>query len=364
MNSIVLGDVAERLAVQRITGEKSDANFKEMLKYYPENNHDEFKNCWCAAFVFHCCRKSGMNLPFGTNKTMQKGNFRRFASVIAWVEWAQVLGFLHETKNFTPQRSDIVIYNNIIPVEYKEHDSLWCDHIGIVLSFDNDTLVVAEGNVDNQNISGIVKRQCNETIGCYIRIPEHNIYDDWQIDSDKLSFRTMRDTAEDKAQLLEWLSNPTVTDLAWGDHAPWDMQKLEEHFIAKLKENSSVTPCFIEANGEPIGYIQYYPIEEDSYLFKPPVSYDSFKDGYGMDLMIGYPGLWSKGIGSKVIRMMTDFLIHSKGAKLVCADPEEGNHRSVKCWRKAGFVPVGIVPNFDDPERQSVFMVYRNNENE
>ncbi len=358
MNRIALGDVAEKLAAKRIVGEKSDADYMEMLKYYPENDPDEFKSGWCAVFIYHCCREAGMNLPVGTNKTTKSGKFRWFTGVIAWVEWAQTCGFLHEVKDFSPYRGDIVIYNNIIPVEHKQEDSLWCDHIGIVLACNEDTITVAEGNVNNQNIGGIMSRQRNKTIGCYIRIPENNLYDNWQIGSCELSFREMSDTDEDKAQLLEWLSNPSVVEWAWKENAPWDMKKIEVHFVPKILPGSDTTPCFLELNGEAIGYIQYYPIAKDSYLFEPPLSYKQFEGGYGLDLMIGYPGLWNKGVGNKAVRMMADYLIASKGARLVCADPEENNPRSIACWSKAGFTPVGVIPNFDEPENRSVLMIY------
>jgi len=358
MNRIALGDIAERLAAKNIAGEISDADFMEMLKYYRENNPDEFKNGWCAAFVYHCCREAGMNLPIGTNKTAKSGKFRWFTGVIAWVEWAKACGYLYETDGFMPYRGDIVIYDHIIPKEYRQKGGLWCDHIGIVLACDEDTITVAEGNVNNQNSGGIINRPRNGTIGYYIRIPEHNMYDNWQIGSYTLSFRKMRNTKEDKAQLLEWLSNPSLTEWAWKENAPWDMKKIEAQFKPKILAGSSVTPCFLELNGEAVGYVQFYPVAEDSYRFEPPLSFSQFQGGYGLDLMIGYPGLWSKGVGCQAVRMIADYLIHEKGAALVCADPEENNLRSVACFEKAGFVPAGVILDYNEPEKRSVLMMY------
>lgn len=83
---------------------------------------------------------------------------------------------------FTPERGDILIYNNIIPHEDKLENSAWHDHIGIVLSCEDDSLIVAEGNVGNKNISGIVSRKRDDKIGCYIRIPKSYSYDGWKID--------------------------------------------------------------------------------------------------------------------------------------------------------------------------------------
>lgn len=180
MKRETLGNVAETFALKHIVGEKTNADYIEMLKYYPENDPDEFKNCWCCAFVYHCCREYEIELPLGTHKTTRKGHFRWFTSAIAWFEWAQVNGFIYnESPDITPERGDIVIYNNIIPEEHKQQDSLWCDHVGIVLSCDSKYLTVAEGNVKNQNVSGIMQRKRDVTIGCYIHIPEDYVSDEY-----------------------------------------------------------------------------------------------------------------------------------------------------------------------------------------
>ncbi len=92
-------------------------------------------------------------------------------------------GFCHfEKDDFTPERGDIVIYNNIIPKEDKPENSTWCDHMGVVVFCRNDNLMVAEGNTGNKNVSDIISRRRDNTIGCYIRIPKDYIYDGWKID--------------------------------------------------------------------------------------------------------------------------------------------------------------------------------------
>ncbi len=92
-------------------------------------------------------------------------------------------GFRRDDRDgFNPQRGDIVIYRNIIPFEYRQPNSLWCDHIGIVLACAGDRLTAAEGNVDNRNESGVVSRTRGDRIGCYLRIPDGYSYDGWKFD--------------------------------------------------------------------------------------------------------------------------------------------------------------------------------------
>jgi hypothetical protein len=177
-------DIAETYANKNITGEKSNADFMKIIKYYPEDSiFDGLKNAWCAAFVYHCCIESGLMMPIRVPHTAKRVANTRFNGVDGWYGWGMESGFCYfEQDGFTPERGDIVVYNNIIPKEDKPENSTWCDHIGVVLSCDDDNLNVAEGNVGNKNVSGIVSRKRDGTIGCYIRIPEGYKYDGLKID--------------------------------------------------------------------------------------------------------------------------------------------------------------------------------------
>ena len=176
----VFADIAEGLASEKVCGEKNDIDFMNIIKYYPEPSaFDELRNYWCAAFVYHCALKAGLELPI-----RQPPFKNRFAGVGTWYHWGTANHFCYYEKDgFKPSRGDIVIYNNIIPAENKETNSSWHDHIGVVLSSENEEfLIVAEGNIDNRNVSGIINRKCDHTIGCFIRIPENFEYDGWNCD--------------------------------------------------------------------------------------------------------------------------------------------------------------------------------------
>lgn len=176
----LLADVAQELAAMKIWGEKSDKNFMQIIRYYPElTAFDELKYAWCAAFIYHCIVEAGLELPI---RYKPKSN-TRFACVEAWLKWGEINGFcFFETDKFLPARGDIIIYNNIISPGNKPVNTPWYDHIGIVLSVDCENLTVAEGNVDNKNVSGIIERRRYENIGCYLRIPDGYEYDGWKYD--------------------------------------------------------------------------------------------------------------------------------------------------------------------------------------
>jgi len=171
-----------------------------------------------------------------------------------------------------------------------------------------------------------------------------------------ISVRRLNNNAYDKEKLLEWLTNEELLALAYGEDAPWDMQKLEAAFMHKADDGEDVTACLIELDCEPIGYIQYYPLEHDSYKFTADIPYGKFSGGYGVDIFIGLPTLWGHGLGTRTVHAMTEYLFDKMNATVVCADPEKNNRRSVKCWEKAGFEKMGIIENYDDPDKLSILM--------
>ena len=167
---VKLGDIAEDLAGKKIQGLKSDSDFCKIIHYFPEASaFDELINAWCAAFVYHCVILANLELPIRYKPTANT----RFACVEAWYQWGRECGFCYYEKDgFNPTRGDILIYDSIIPEANKPQNTPWHDHIGIVLDSDSDHVLVAEGNVNNNNISGILTRKRNSNIGCYIRIPD------------------------------------------------------------------------------------------------------------------------------------------------------------------------------------------------
>lgn len=176
--------VAEALASKRVTGERTDPEYMKIVRYFPEDDAPEgFKYGWCAAFVYHCCLEAGLVLPIHAGHTAQTTEGSRLGGIKGWHRLGIKNGFCrYEKDGFTPRHGDIVVYDNIVPPENKAPNSGRYDHMGIVLACGPDTLVAAEGNVDNKNVSGIVTRKRDDTVGFYIRIPEDYSYDGWKID--------------------------------------------------------------------------------------------------------------------------------------------------------------------------------------
>ncbi|MTI70557.1 MAG: CHAP domain-containing protein [Firmicutes bacterium] len=165
-----LGIIAEREATKCFHGKvmTAESNLHPITELYEPWSVDSLDNVWCAAFVYYCCLKAGFNLPVKYPDERVSFNF---AGCGGWLDWASLpeVNFFYsrEDLNFTPERGDLVIYDYVFCD--KEHD-----HIGIVIENYNNSIRVAEGNINN--VSGVMIREKNNHIRGYIRIPEEYMY--------------------------------------------------------------------------------------------------------------------------------------------------------------------------------------------
>jgi len=173
----LLAEKAEKIASSEITGSREDAAYMNLIRYWPEDSaFDELENAWCAAFVYHCCQEAGFHFPIKWAPCDEL----RFACVAAWNVWARNEKdyFIPDAPGFVPERGDIVLYKNIIPQENKpaEQKKVQVDHIGIVLKSGEGQVTIAEGNVNNENKSGIKTRPLHRNMEGFIRLGEDLSY--------------------------------------------------------------------------------------------------------------------------------------------------------------------------------------------
>ena len=104
-------------------------------------------NCWCAAFVYFCCVRTGFGLPARYPDPLVRTSF---AACIAWEQWARLPGVgRFRARADGAETGDIVLYDRVFS------DGA-CDHMGVVVAASAGMLRVAEGNFNN--VSAIVTR--------------------------------------------------------------------------------------------------------------------------------------------------------------------------------------------------------------
>lgn len=155
-----------------------------------------------------------------------------------------------------------------------------------------------------------------------------------EISKDDISIRKMRNIDEDYNLILKWYKNPIVTEY----FTPIIKTKEEatKKYLPRINGESKVVSLIIEQSNNPIGYMQYYPIDsEDIKKF----GLQNYSSVYGIDIFIGEKDLYSKGIGSSSLKILISYLFSDKKAKMVIIDPETRNKIAINCYKKAGFTP-------------------------
>lgn len=134
--------------------------------------------------------------------------------------------------------------------------------------------------------------------------------------------------------LFQWLQNPHVRKW-WDSENDWDeFEKRHSDMIA----SPLVFPHIVFKDEIPIGYINYWFVEEDS-DFKPHFPSNTV----GTDQFIGVSELIGKGVGTEFIRQFTDELLLKPNIGLVITDPDPKNISAIRAYEKAGFKKVKFM---------------------
>ncbi len=145
-------------------------------------------------------------------------------------------------------------------------------------------------------------------------------------------------TDNDVEHLVKWLSDPIVLQYYGGRDRPHDIETVREVFFP---HEDSETRCIVEYDYKPIGYIQFYELEDEG---KKKYGYSMEEKVYGTDQFIGEVHYWNKGIGKLMVGSMVEYLITVLNAGKIVMDPQICNVRAILCYEKCGFKKVRLLP--------------------
>lgn len=152
----------------------------------------------------------------------------------------------------------------------------------------------------------------------------------------ELAVRHLHNTISDYAHLLQWLTTPAVLEWYEGRDKVFDLAAiLAEYGPGGEHEREGTVPGFIELDGEPIGYVQLYELDdpEDAAAF----DLDDGRDIWSLDLYLGRPDLFGRGIGRAVCRSAAEHVLRERDAREVVILPYVDNTRAIAAYRAAGF---------------------------
>jgi aminoglycoside 6'-N-acetyltransferase len=168
----------------------------------------------------------------------------------------------------------------------------------------------------------------------------------------------MADDPADYEVMARWLSDPAVLEWYEGRDDPFDIDRVARKFGPRVMGEERVVPCIIEHGPDPIGYIQFYPLNADQMA-----EYDlELQTAFGIDMFIGEPRLWGQGLGSRALDCLARHLIEERRATVLTLDPQVSNLRAIRAYEKAGFARAKLLPDNEMHEgrmRDGLLMVRR-----
>jgi aminoglycoside 6'-N-acetyltransferase len=159
--------------------------------------------------------------------------------------------------------------------------------------------------------------------------------------------RRMRDEADDYELIVAWRNRRHVREWWDPDDPPLTLEAaIEELRPSTQAADPPTTACIIERNGAPIGYLQFYPWDEEKpYLAEVGIT---IPDGaWGLDIFIGEAALVDQGVGSRSVRLLSDHLFAEHQATAVALATEAGNSRAQAAYVRAG---MRVVERFLDTD--------------
>ncbi len=141
------------------------------------------------------------------------------------------------------------------------------------------------------------------------------------IQNDELLIRVMN--YYDYDIMVKWLNDSRV--LEFYEESPADLEKVSKKYGPRIEGRHYVKPCVVEYKNKPLGYIQYYEIQENDLK---RYGYPQNHDLYGIDQFIGETELWGIGIGTSMILLMLNYLSNHKNATRVVLEVKNNNIRA------------------------------------
>lgn len=157
-----------------------------------------------------------------------------------------------------------------------------------------------------------------------------------------LALRKLQPCLADYAALQRWLSDPRVLEFYEGRDRPHDLERVRTNFDPADAAAAGETPCLIFYRGWAAGYLQFYPLqsEEDCAAYGLTAGGNT----WAMDLFIGQPELWARGLGTKLLNAFAEWLFAHTPAEALAVDPRADNARAIRAYQKAGFRRVAVLP--------------------
>lgn len=152
-----------------------------------------------------------------------------------------------------------------------------------------------------------------------------------------LRIRRMRDDDADYELMVRWRNEPHVRQW-WDPHdGPMTLEAARRTYGPRTRGEDPATACVIELDGRAIGYVQFYPWDEEPEAIDV-IGLPKLEGAWGLDIFLGEPDLVGRGLGPTAVDLLCRHLFEERGASQVVIVAAVENARALRAYEKAGFV--------------------------
>ncbi|MEQ7052780.1 GNAT family N-acetyltransferase [Paenibacillaceae sp. P-4] len=156
----------------------------------------------------------------------------------------------------------------------------------------------------------------------------------------QVSIRKMSYADEDFVLLYKWLNDKKILSFIEGPRTRFTWEQIIGKYGPRARGEHYVTPCIIEFNNASIGYLQFYPLQQDE-IHEYGAKLD--QPQFGLDIFIGETDFWDKGIGTLALKLIIRYLFTEREVEDIYIDPQIVNVRAIKSYEKCGFNKIKVL---------------------
>ena len=165
----------------------------------------------------------------------------------------------------------------------------------------------------------------------------------------KISLTKFTDNKTNYELMHKWCSESFV-------YEQFEQRILSLTEITKKYQNKLLTKeqtlYFINYNDIPIGYLQIY--KYNGPIYNELIKYNNI---YEYDIFIGEKEYLSKGIGSKVVQVIDNFIYQNYHADCIILKPFKRNLRAIKCYEKNNYKTIKEYIDTDTLGKEEIITV-------
>jgi aminoglycoside 6'-N-acetyltransferase len=165
-----------------------------------------------------------------------------------------------------------------------------------------------------------------------------------------ITFRSFKDEKEEYEQIYKWCQNKFVYE--WFEQRKLSLEEITNKYKNKLNKQELL---IIEYDNKDIGLVQIYKFEYDI-----PIILDNV---YEFDLFIGEKEYLDKGIGTKIVELITKLIYSKYDAKYIILRPFKRNKRAIKCYEKNNYKIINEYNGKDTLGNKEIITVLINKKN-